>query len=164
MVAAERIEELYRRHVPEAVRLATLLTGDAAAAQDVAHDAFMAVATRSRSIRDPEKFGAYLRTTVVRQVLMRHRSSTRELARAERAARGVPVTTAGAHAGTGDRLVLVEALRTLPDRQRAALVLRYWHDLSEHEIARTLGCRPGTVKSLLSRGLAALKEVVPSDV
>ena len=63
-----------------------------------------------------------------------------------------------------DRLVLAEALDRLPVRQRAALVLRYWHDLPEREIARVLGCAPGTVKSLLSRALATLREEVPTDV
>ncbi len=161
---ADEVEDLYRRHVPDAVRLAFLITGDRAEAQDVAQDAFLAAAGRFRLMRDPSKFGAYLRRTVVRSVLMRRRSSDREVARVERSVRGAPDHVAGAHHGLADRLVLEAALGRLTARQRAAVVLRYWHDLPEREIARILGCAPGTVKSLLSRALETLREEVPADV
>ena len=161
---ADEVEDLYRRHVPDAVRLAFLITGDRAEAQDVAQDAFLAAAGRFRLMRDPSKFGAYLRRTVVRSVLMRRRSSDREVARVERSVRGAPDHVASAHHGLADRLVLEAALGRLTARQRAAVVLRYWHDLPEREIARVLGCAPGTVKSLLSRALATLREEVPADV
>lgn len=158
------VEELYRRHVPDAVRLAYLLTGDHAEAQDVAQDAFLAAAPRFSLLRDPSRFQAYLRRTVVRTVLMRRRSSDRESARIDRSRAGAADRIAGAHTGVADRVVLSQALDRLPVRQRAALVLRYWHDLPEREIARVLGCKPGTVKSLLSRALATLREEVPTDV
>ena len=161
---ADEVEDLYRRHVPDAVRLAFLITGDRAEAQDVAQDAFLAAAGKFRLMRDPSKFQAYLRRTVVRTVLMRRRSSGREVARAERSTRGVPRHAAGAHQGVADRLLLEAALARLPVRQRAAVVLRYWHDLPEREIAGILGCAPGTVKSLLSRALETLREEVPADV
>lgn len=164
MTKADEIEELYRRHVPDAVRLGFLLTGDTATAQDLAHDAFLSAATKIRSMRDPSRFGAYLRTSVVRASLMRARSRAREDSRVERSQRGWRSAEPPANAGATDRLLLIEALRDLPERQRAAVVLRYWHDLPEREIARTLGCAPGTVKSLLSRGLTALREAVPSEV
>jgi RNA polymerase sigma-70 factor (sigma-E family) len=158
------IDELYRRHAPDAVRLAYLLTGDRAEAQDVAQDAFLAAAAKFRTLRDPSRFRAYLRRTVVRSVLMRRRSSDRESARIDRSRSGAPDRAAPAHAGVADRLDLADALDRLPARQRAALVLRYWHDLPEREIARALGCAQGTVKSLLSRALATLREEVPTDV
>jgi RNA polymerase sigma-70 factor (sigma-E family) len=158
------VEELYRRHVPDAVRLAYLLTGDHAAAQDIAQDAFLAAAAKFRMLRDPSRFQGYLRRTVVRSVLMRRRSSERESARIDRSRSGAQDHAVGAHTGVGDRLVVADALDRLPVRQRAALVLRYWHDLPEREIARVLGCAPGTVKSLLSRALATLREEVPTDV
>ena len=161
---ADEVDDLYRRHVPDAVRLAYLITGDRAEAQDVAQDAFLAAAGKLRLMRDPTKFQAYLRRTVVRTVLMHRRSSGREVARAERSTSGAPRHVAGAHHGLADRLVLAAALERLTDRQRAAVVLRYWHDLPEREIARILGCAPGTVKSLLSRALATLREEVPADV
>lgn len=94
----------------------------------------------------------------MRQFLQRRRSEGREAARAERAAG--PVHPGDEAAAAGERLDLVAALWTLPVRQRAAVVLRYWHDLPEVEIARALGCRPGTVKSNLARGLAALRQEV----
>jgi RNA polymerase sigma-70 factor (sigma-E family) len=158
------VEELYRCHVPDAVRLAYLLTGDHAAAQDIAQDAFLSAAPRFRLLRDPARFRAYLRRAVVRSVLMRRRSEEREWARIDRSRSGAPDHTSAAHAGVAERLVLADALDRLPVRQRAALVLRYWHDLPEREIARVLGCAPGTVKSLLSRALATLREEVPTDV
>ncbi len=159
-----RTEELYRRHVPDATRLAFLLTGDAAAAQDVVHDAFVKAAAKWHVMRKPDQFGAYLRRTVVRTVLMGRRSAEREEARAVRAAAGEPRSERDVGAVVADRLGIAEALATLPARQRAALVLRYWHDLPEAEIASVLGFAPGTVKSSLSRGLDALREVVPADV
>ncbi len=161
---ADDVEDLYRRHISDAVRLAYLITGNRAEAQDVAQDAFLAAAVKLRLMRDPSKFGAYLRRTVVRSVLMRRRSSDRETARAERSVRGVPDHAVGAHQGLADRLLLEAALERLSARQRAAVVLRYWHDLPEREIARVLGCAPGTVKSLLSRALETLRQEVPADV
>jgi RNA polymerase sigma-70 factor (sigma-E family) len=155
---------LYRAHVPAAVRLAYLLTGDAASAQDVAHDAFLKAAGRVRTLRDPERFAGYLRRTVVRTVLMHRRSAERSRARAERDVRLGGVVDGDPSTSTAARLDVVAALATLPPRQQAALVLRYWLDLPEAEIARVIGCRPGTVKSTLSRGLDALREVVTIDV
>lgn len=155
---------LYRAHIPAAVRLAYLLTGDAASAQDVAHDAFLKAAGRVRTMRDPERFAGYLRRTVVRTVLMNNRSLQRSQARAERDARLGAVDDGDPSASAADRVDVVAALATLPPRQQAALVLRYWLDLPEAEIAQVIGCRPGTVKSTLSRGLETLREVVAFDV
>lgn len=155
---------LYRTHIPAAVRLAYLLTGDAAAAHDVAHDAFLKVAGRLRTMRDPERFAGYLRRTVVRTVLMHRRSAERSQARAERNVRLDTADGGDPAASVADRVDVVTALGTLPPRQQAVLVLRFWLDLPEAEIARVIGCRPGTVKSTLSRGLDALREVVTVDV
>jgi RNA polymerase sigma-70 factor (sigma-E family) len=146
---------LYRHHVPAAIRLAFLLTGDAAIAQDLAHEAFLRCASKRASMRSPDRFGAYLRRAVVREVAMRRRAADREYGRLDRASRSRPVTD-DVQTAT-DRVDLVAALQRLPARQRTAIVLRYWSDLPEAEIARSLGCRPGTVKSSLARGLAALR-------
>jgi RNA polymerase sigma-70 factor (sigma-E family) len=155
---------LYRAHIPAAVRLAYLLTNDPATAQDVAHDAFLKAAGRVRTMRDPERFAAYLRRTVVRTVLMQRRSAERSQARAERVVRLGTVDHGDPALSAADRVDVVAALAALPPRQQAVLVLRYWLDLPEAEIARMIGCRPGTVKSTLSRGLDALREVVTFDV
>lgn len=164
MTERESVEELYRRHVPDSIRLAYLMTGDESAAHDIAHDAFLSAAGKLWLMRDPSRFRAYLRRCVVRSVLMRRRAGEREAARIDRSLAGVPDTAAAAHNGVADRLELAVALASLPVRQRAALVLRYWHDLPEREIASVLGCAPGTVKSLLSRALTTLREEVSSDV
>lgn len=154
---------LYRAHVPAAVRLAALLTGDAASAQDVAQDAFLKAATRLRHLDDPDRFAAYLRRTVVRTVLMGNRSAARERGRNERVAQHRTTGAVDPAAAASTSADLVAALRSLPPSQRAALVLRYWLDLPEAEIAQALRCRPGTVKSTLSRGLDALRKVIPPD-
>ena len=150
-------EELYRRHIGDAVRLGVLLTGDPSTGQDAAHEAFLRAAGRVGALRHPERFGGYLRTAVVRQVLMERRSLGRERSRQSRVAPPERVDDGGM-LRVGQRVDLLAALSTLPARQRAAVVLRFFDDLPEAEIARVLRCRPGTVKSLVSRGLAALRE------
>ena len=82
-----RLEDLYRRHAPEARRLAYLLTGDRAEADDVVQDAFVKLAGRLFALRSPDASGAYLRRVVVNTVLSRSRSRRRELARQDRSAR-----------------------------------------------------------------------------
>jgi RNA polymerase sigma factor (sigma-70 family) len=109
---------LYRAHVPAAVRLAYLLTGDAASAQDIAHDAFLKAAGRVRTMRDPERFAAYLRRAVVRTVLMRRRSAERSQARAERHARLGNAGESDPAASAAERIDVVAALATLPARQQ----------------------------------------------
>lgn len=155
VAAGGGVDGLYKAHIADAVRLAYLITGDSARAEDVAHDAFLRAAGRLGAIRHPDRVGAYLRTTVVRQVLMDRRSDSRERARGERTARAERVDDSTAAAI--EHLDLVAALKRLPVRQRAVIVLRYWQDMTEADIARVLRCRPGTVKSALSRGLAALR-------
>jgi len=156
---ADRISLLYAEHVPDARRLAYLLTGDRAIAEDLAQEAFIRVMGRLSSLRSADALRPYLRRTVVNLVRSDHRSNTRERARLERVARldTHPTELIGDEGGAWD---LVQAL---PARQRAALVLRYWLDLSEAETASLLRCRPGTVKSLVSRGLTDLRTRVADD-
>jgi RNA polymerase sigma-70 factor (sigma-E family) len=150
------IDDLYEAHIRDAVRLAYLMTGDLATAQDLAQDAFLRAASRIGAMRATERFGGYLRQTVVREVLMRRRSEGRERKRMEGNAQ--LDRAADGFASAEQHLDLVAALSRLPARQRAVIVLRYWQDLPESEIARVLRCRPGTVKSSLSRGLATLRQ------
>jgi RNA polymerase sigma factor (sigma-70 family) len=140
-------EELYRRELPAMVRLAHLLTGSNIAADDLAHEAFLRVRDRWASLDNP---GGYLRVVTVNLCRNWARSSQRRIAREQRVA--APATP--------DERVDVELLELvdrLPFRQRAVLVARYWLDLPEAEIAELVGCRPGTVKSLASRGLDTLR-------
>ncbi|HYU56445.1 MAG TPA: SigE family RNA polymerase sigma factor [Actinomycetota bacterium] len=154
-----RLAELYRRHAPDAVRLAYLLTGDRVLAEDLVQDAFVKLAGRFRDLRDPDAFAAYLRRTVVNLTNSHWRRTRLERAHAEREGRRLRDAPVAA-AGTEERDELWTALRRLPRRQRAAIVLRYYEDLSEARIAEVLGVRPGTVKSLVSRGMDALRAEV----
>jgi len=154
-----RLAELYRRHAPDAVRLAYLLTGDRVLAEDLVQDAFVKLAGRFRDLRDPDAFAAYLRRTVVNLTNSHWRRTRLERAHAEREGRRLRDAPVAA-AGTEERDELWTVLRRLPRRQRAAIVLRYYEDLSEARIAEVLGVRPGTVKSLVSRGMDALRAEV----
>jgi RNA polymerase sigma-70 factor (sigma-E family) len=145
--------ELYAAHAPEAVRLAYLLTGDRALAEDLAQEAFVRMFGRFRDLRRPEAFRAYLRTTVVN--LSRSHFRRARVERAFLARTGAE--PAAAEPEPEPRSELWEALGTLTPRQRAAIVLRYYEDLSETQTADVLRCPVGTVKSLVSRGMERLR-------
>lgn len=140
--------EFYRRRFASMVRLAVALTGSPSTAEDVVHDAFLRVHAQWHRVDHPD---AYLRTAVVNGC----RSVGRRARREQRALR--------VHGGAVTHLdadEMFDALMTLPYRQRAALVLRFYADLSEADIAEVLGCRVGTVGSLVHRGLAQLRRIV----
>jgi RNA polymerase sigma-70 factor (sigma-E family) len=149
--------DLYRAQRLPLLRLAVLLTDDTGTAEDVVQDAFLALQRRWHAV-DPAAAAGYLRTSVVNGVrtLYRRRSVARRhlhLAGPE----DVPSADLAVLL-TEDQREVVEALRTLPRRQREVLVLRYWSELSEAEIAAALGIARGTVKSSASRGLTALQK------
>jgi RNA polymerase sigma-70 factor (sigma-E family) len=156
-----RLAELYRRHAAEAIRLAYMLTGDRALAEDLAQDAFVKVAGRLTHLRDPDAFDAYLRRTVVNLTNSYFRRKRLERAYLTRSA-SEPLGSAEAP-DTGSRDELWRGLQRLPARQRTAIVLRIYEDLSVDRVAEILGCRPGTVRSLVSRGLSELRIHVRSD-
>jgi len=158
---AGRLEELYRRHAPEAARLAYLLTGDRALAEDLVQDAFVRMFGRFRDLRNPDAFGAYLRRTVVNLANSHFRRLKVERAYLAREGAAQPAAAVPEAGGTQDDMW--RALLRLPERQRTAIVLRYYEDLSDEQIADVLRCRPGTVKSLLSRGVASLRATVGDD-
>ena len=135
-----------------AVRLAHLLTGSDASAEDIAQDAFARVLPHFDRLENP---AAYLRTAIVNACRTWHRSRGREQDRFRRHGVSAEVTISAASAE------LLDSIRRLPYRQQAVLVLRYWLDLSEADIAIAIGCRPGTVKSLHSRALDAIRKDVP---
>lgn len=151
-----RLAQLYVRHAPDAVRLAYLLTGDHALAEDMVQEAFVRLAGRFADLRNPDAFTAYLRKTVVNLSRMHFRHRKVERMYLERAAAQPRIVVAPPDVAEYD--AMKSALLDLPERQRTALVLRFYEDLSEHDTAEMLGCRPGTVKSLVSRGLEALRE------
>jgi RNA polymerase sigma-70 factor (sigma-E family) len=156
-VASSRLAALYEEHVGRAVALATLLTGDRHVAQDIAHDAFLRVAGRFRDIRDPGAFGPYLRTTVANLCHARVRRLERERAFFGRHS---PAEAVDADTNVEDRDELWTVIKRLPYRQRAALVLRYWDDLSEAQIGELLKCSPRAVNALLSRARQTLRDSI----
>lgn len=147
---------LYGSHWGPLVRLATMLTRDASVAEELVQDAFVALHRRWSSLADPAAAHGYLRTSVVNA----SRSALRHRGVEERYRQPAPPEPAGpeerAVRSTEDARVMA-ALRTLPRRQQEVLVLRYYADLSEFDIAQTLGLSRGAVKSHAHRGLAALK-------
>lgn len=166
MTATEtgRLGELYLRHADDAVRLAYLLTGDRALAEDLVQDAFVRLAGRLVHLRDPGAFEAYLRRTVVNLTNSHFRRRKVERTYLERARGAIgPHGTQLSARSFEDREDLWQALMRLSARQRAALVLRFYEDLPERQVAEILRCRPGTVKSLVSRGLETLRDEVRGE-
>jgi RNA polymerase sigma-70 factor (sigma-E family) len=156
-----RLGDLYVRHGPAAIRFAYLLTADRQVAEDLVQDAFVRLAGRFVDLRDPSAFEAYLRRTVVNLARMhfrRRRVERAYLRRQEQVPREAAVLP---DIATYEQVK--QALLTLSVRQRTAIVLRYYEDLSEREIADILRCRPGTVKSLVSRGMESLRERIGGE-
>ena len=154
--------EVFNEHHRAAVRLAYLLTSDADQAEDIVAEAFAKVYVRWRKggIRD---VGAYVRRAVANEANSRLRRRYLERRHAEhRAGDERGVRRVEDHAA--DRDEVWWALQRLPARQRTAVVLRYFEELSEAETAEVLGVSVGTVKSQVSRGLDRLEELLASRV
>lgn len=131
-----------------------VLAGDAAAADDVAQEVAIAALRHAHRLRDPEALDGWLHRTAVRAALRSvRRGRRRRQLEAEHVASLPP--SADADAVAVDELGAL--LAPLPERQRAALTLRYAHDLDDDAIAAALGCRAGTVRALLSRGRQAVR-------
>lgn len=152
--ALDDFDAAYQTHYDGMIRLAYVITDSMAAAEDIVQEAFVELYRRWPDVRDPQ---GWLHTVVVN----RSRSWWRRLIVARRhVARGSPAeSTPSAEDGTAVR----QALLALNRRQRAAVFLRFYLDLPEQAIADALGCRPGTVKSLLHRALATLREHLDED-
>lgn len=157
---AGRLGELYARYAPEAARLAYLLTGDRHTAEDLMQEAFVRVFGRFRDLREPASFERYLRRTLVNLTNSRFRRLRTERAYLERRRVEPPPPSIPDLAARDE---MWGALQQLPPRQRAAIVLRFYEDLSEAQTADVLRCPVGTVKSLVSRGLARLRSEVAPD-
>jgi RNA polymerase sigma-70 factor (sigma-E family) len=156
-----RLAELYVRHAGEAIRLAYMLTCDRQLAEDLVQDAFVKLAGRLAHLRDPGAFDAYLRRTVVNLANSHFRRKRVERAYLKRTAAEPRVDWNAPDIGRRDELW--QELQRLPARQRIAIVLRIYEDLPEQQVAEIMGCPPGTVRSLLSRGLAELRIDMRSD-
>jgi len=153
------VEQLYATHYRRLVRLSVLVVGDVETAEEVVQDSFVAMHGRWRSLQEPEKGLAYLRQTIVNRSrsVLRHRGVRGRYVAP--AVRDLPGVDDDALASERRRSVL-DAVQQLPDRQREVLALRYYLDLSEAEIAETLGISRGAVKSHASRGVATLRTLM----
>ena len=148
--------ELYSEHYRALVRLAALLVRDTPTAEEVVQDSFVAMHGGWQRLRDTEKALAYLRQAVVNRSrsVLRHRTVVDK--NPQKAPPDMPSAEHGALVLL-ERSAVIAALRGLPDRQREAIVLRYYADLSEAEIATAMGISRGAVKSHTARGMTALR-------
>ena len=154
------LDALYRAHVAEAQRLAYLLTGDRTLAEDLVQDAFVKVLGRFQDIRNRDAFWWYLRRTIVNLSTSYFRRRRVERSWLERQN---PPEAAPLPHDLGERERLRDALMSLRPEQRAAVVLRFYEDLSLADTAEALGMPVGTVKSTVSRGLDRLREQLPEE-
>jgi RNA polymerase sigma-70 factor (sigma-E family) len=145
--------ELYRSYSPAALRLAYVLVGDKDIAQDIVQDAFVRVFGRFGELRGTDKLQAYLRRTIVNLAKNHYRSRDHERTYLQQ--HGGPRDPAQPPRGTD---ALREVLMLLPERQRAAIALRYLEDLSEYQTAEVLGTTVPAVKSLVQRAMTTLRE------
>ena len=157
---AEAVTALYRAHALGLIRLAVVMLGDRPAAEDAVQEAFCGLYRRWHGLSDPGKALSYVRSSVINGCRSALRRRRRQASR-DPSTGDAPGESAEATALIGEehRQVLT-AIRSLPARQREALVLRFYLDLDEEEIAATMRISRGTVKSTTSRALAALGRIL----
>ena len=161
--ADRAVTELYSIHYRSLVRLAALLVRDIGTAEEVVQDSFVAMHGGWRRLRDSDKALSYLRQSVVN----RSRSVLRHRVVVDRNAPKPPPDMPSAEHGAialFERSAVIAALRTLPPRQREALVLRFYADMSEAQIADAMRISRGAVKSHTARAMTALRAVLERDV
>jgi RNA polymerase sigma-70 factor (sigma-E family) len=159
--AEQAVTAMYSTHYRSLVRLAALLVHDVATAEEIVHDSFIAMHGAWRRLRDNDKALSYLRQSVVnRSRLVRHGVVVDK--KAPKPAPDMPSAERGGPTSL-ERRQVVEALRSLPSRQREALVLRYYGDLSEAQIASAMGISRGAVKSHTARAIASLCAVLEKE-
>jgi RNA polymerase sigma-70 factor (sigma-E family) len=164
----EQIADLFLEYYDGLCRLAALLLSDRGGAEDVVQEAFLRTFSSWWRIRHLERAHWYLRTAVINQCRSRlRRRSTEDRSNRtiyatdpERQAAG-QIVTDGTH-GSDDSLVVMNAISGLPPRQRETVILRYYEDLPEAEIAKVLGCSVGTVKSQLAKARSSLSVALGS--
>lgn len=156
------LNELYAEHYRSLVKLASMYVDDIETAEEVTQDAFVKMLSgQYRVARGSE--AAYLRSAVLngaRSMLRKRR--VRRLHRPDRPATAPAAEVGGVAGAEHDRVMA--AIRALPEKQALVLILRYYLDLSEREIAETLGIARGSVKSHAHRGLAKLGGLLTEEV
>ena len=160
---ADVVGDLYRQHAVALVQLALLLVGDQASAEDVVQEAFLGLYRNWSGLNDYSRLFGYLRVAVV--------NGSRGVLRARRRAWLIPIrhdppvwSAESAAMATEDRRAVLAAMARLPRRQREVLVLRYYAELADTEIASVLGVSRGTVVSTASRALGALGRQVKEEM
>ncbi|QBI19861.1 sigma-70 family RNA polymerase sigma factor [Egibacter rhizosphaerae] len=152
----DQFAEVFAAHVSEVGRLAQALCGNSEVARDATAEAFAKTYEQWRRGR-VDRVAGYVRRAVVNEVNSHFRRVGRQRTfESRRRGDGRADTPAPEQHDDADRVRVL--LEELPERQRTAVVLRYWADLSVEEVAEAMGCPNGTAKSLLSRGLARLRE------
>jgi RNA polymerase sigma-70 factor (sigma-E family) len=152
--AAAAVAALYQDHAVSLIRLAYLMLGDRAAAEDAVQDAFLGLYRHWDRLADPARAPGYVRTAVLNgcRSALRRQATRRKLALHQ-----APEASAEAAVlSREERAEVMRAVRALPGRQREALVLRFYLDLPEREIARIMDLRPSSVRSATHRALKAL--------
>ncbi|MFJ8788971.1 SigE family RNA polymerase sigma factor [Streptomyces sp. NPDC102462] len=152
----DHLTETYRTHYRSLLGLAALLLDDTASCEDVVQEAFIRVHSARKRVRDPDKTLAYLRQTVVN---LSRSALRRRILGLKLLSKPMP-DMASAEEGAYDQLErdsLIKAMKGLQRRQREVLVLRYFADMTEAQVADTLGISLGSVKAYGSRGIAALR-------
>lgn len=163
-VVEVEFDELARTQLPGLVRFAAALTGDTQLAQDLVQDTMVRAYLKWARVSRTDRPDLYLRRMVVNGFLSWRRRWY------QRTVRTVAELTDGIHPSTDDQIGriadrdhLAMLLAGLGRQQRAAIVLRFYEDLDDAEIAKVLGCAPGTVRSHISRGLATLRVRIRED-
>ncbi|SDI92121.1 RNA polymerase sigma-70 factor, sigma-E family [Frankineae bacterium MT45] len=162
MTDEEHFEAFVRAHAGPLNRTALLLTGSAYAAEDLLQETFVNLFGNWNRVRSADEPIAYVRRAMTNRFLSTRRSrSARDLSVWD-----VPDRPAGEDPGDriAARSAVFQLLGTIPDRQRTAIVLRNFNDLTDEQIAAALDCRVATVRSLISRGMAAMRAVSQRDL
>jgi RNA polymerase sigma-70 factor (sigma-E family) len=160
--AAHATSALYTEHYRPLVRLAALLVRDLATAEEIVQDSFVAMHANWRRLRDNSKASSYLRQCVVNgsRSVLRHRMVADRYVL--QIAPDMPSAEQGAIARL-ERSAVIAALHSLPSRQREALVLRYYADLTEAQIASAMGISRGAVKSHTARAMTTLRGMLERE-
>ena len=158
--AERNVTALYQEHAVSLARLAMLMLGDADAAQDVVQDAFFGLYRRWDKLANADAAPAYLRTSVLNGCRTALKKRSRPVLRAV----AEPLESAeAALMHTEEQRAMLTAIRRLPARQREALVLRYYLDMTEYQAAQAMGVSRGTVKSATSRAIAAVGRMLREE-
>jgi RNA polymerase sigma-70 factor (sigma-E family) len=163
--AGPPVTALYQAHGVGLIRLAVVMLGDRPAAEDVVQEAFCGLYRRWDRLDDPGNALRYVRSSVLNgcRSVLRNQGRLRSRPGPPPGGPGTAESAESAALVGEEHRAVLAALRRLPGRQREALVLRFYLELSEAEIAQTMGISPGTVKSTVSRALAALGRLLGED-